>query len=295
MASMRATLVLAALGLANGCGRLRFADLGDAAPLDAGCTFGPWSAPRPLTELSSTADDYGPWLSPDRLTALVSSNISGDFQILLAQRATVQSPFTAPTVIPLGPGAYGDPWLSPDGLTLWIDSSPATSILSATRASVSEAFATPIVETELALGKPEVNPGLSLDQLTIAFDTLTTPQHIYIATRTSVADAFSAPQSPPSLDVATQQCCVSFSGDGTFMLLGSDLATPGVKHIVQVADNGDGTFGAPIEFAPTLVGNDGTDDTDPYITPGGDAVIFASQRAPGLGSHDIFEVDRECL
>ncbi len=290
-------MLVAALGLATGCGRVDFDDRLDGGPADADCTFGSWSNPRPLTELSSSADDYGPWLSPDRLTALWSSDISGAFQILTAQRATVLSPFAAPTVIPLGSDAYADPWLSPDGLTLWLDRSPAASILSATRTSVSEDFATPVVESELELpaGSSEVNPGLSLDQLTIAFDTLTTPQHIYMATRASITDPFSAPQSPPSLDLGSENCCTSFSADRTFVLIGSDLATPGVQHIFQLADNGDGTFGAPVEFAPTLVGNDGTDDSDPYITPRGDAIIFASGRAPNLGLHDIWEIDRDCL
>ena len=70
--------------------------------------------------------------------------------------------------------------------------------------------------------------------------------------------AFNAPQATPSLDVADENCCVSFSGDGTFVLIGSDLDTPSVLHIYQAADNGDGTFGQPTEFAPTLVDSDGT-------------------------------------
>ena len=48
-------------------------------------------------------------------------------------------------------------------------------------------------------------------------------------------------------------------------------------------------------FAPTLVDSDGMDDSDPYVTPGGDAVIFGSRRAPSLGGYDLFEIDRECL
>ncbi len=292
---VRASFLLAAIVVATGCGRVRFDDRGDAEPSDAGCTFGPWTAPRALTELASTSDEYGPWLSADRLTAVFASDRSGGFEILTAQRATVQSPFAAPTVIALGPSTYGDPYVSPDGLTLWLDSEPTVTILQSTRATVGAAFGAPVVETELALGRDEFNPSLSLDQLRIAFDTLTTPQVVYIATRGRVIDPFDAPQPVPSLEVAAQNCCVSFSGDGTFVLIASDLDTPSVLHIYQAADNGDGTFGAPVEFAPTLVGSDGTNDSDPYITPSGDAVIFGSERAPSLGGYDLFEIDRECL
>jgi hypothetical protein len=292
---MRATLVLATIVVATGCGRLRFDDLRDASPSDPGCTLGPWSSPRALTEISSTGEDYGPWLSADRLTVLFSSDRSGTFEIMIAQRATVQSPFDAPTLIPLGASSYGDPYLSADGLTLWIDSEPATTILRSTRASTTDSFGLPVVETELATGDDEYNPSLSLDQLRIGFDNLQSPQIIYLATRGSAVDTFNAPQPTPSLDVAEQNCCVSFSGDGTFVLLASDLDTPNVLHIYQAADHGDGTFGQPVEFAPTLVDSDGTQDSDPYITPGGDAVIFASLRAPNLGGFDLFETDRECL
>ena len=297
---MRARLGLAAIVVATGCGRLRFDDHGDGtAPdgttPDSGCTLGPWSAPRALTELSSSSDEYGPWLSADRLTAVFSSDRTGGFAVYVAQRATVQSPFDAPAVIALGSSTYGDPYLSPDGLTLWIDSTPAATILRSTRATVTAGFAAPVVETELAIGHDEYNPSLSLDQLRIAFDTLTTPQVIYIATRGSAIDPFNSPQPTPSLDVAEQNCCVSFSGDGSFVLIASDLDSPSVLHIYQATDHGDGTFGAPAEFAPTLVDGGGTVDSDPYITPGGDAVIFTSARSPSLGGDDLFEIDRDCL
>ncbi len=295
---MRPGRVLATIGVATGCGRLRFDDhdlAPDGTTADAGCTLGPWSSPRALTELSSSGEDYGPWLSADRLTAVFTSDRSGGFEIMIAQRATVQSPFEAPTVIPLGPSTYGDPYLSPDGLALWLDSEPSVTILSSTRASVTDDFAVAVVETELATGGDEFNPSLSVDQRRIAFDNLTTPQVIYIATRGSALDPFNPPQPTPSLQVSAQACCVSFSGDGSFVLLASDLDTPSVLHIYQAADNGDGTFGTPSEFAPTLVDSDGKLDADPYITPGGDAVIFASARSPNLGGDDLFEIDRECL
>jgi hypothetical protein len=297
---MRARLVLAAIAVATGCGRLRFDDHGDGIPpdgttiADSGCTLGPWSSPRALTELSSSSDDYGPWLSADRLTAVFSSDRTGAFAIYIAQRSTVQSPFAAPTVIPLGASTYGDPYLSPDGLTLWVDTD-STAILSARRATVTDAFATPIVEAELAVGGAEFNPSLSLDQLQIAFDVTESPEVIYTATRGSATDPFNAPVLAPGLNLGEQNCCMSFSGDGTFVLLGSDIATPGVQHIFQAADHGDGTFGQLLEFPPTLVDSNGTDDSDPYITPGGDAVIFASRRGPSLGGYDVFEIDRDCL
>jgi hypothetical protein len=283
-----------AIVVAAGCGRLRFDDhdSGDAGGDASVCV---WTAPRALTELDSASNEYGPWLSADELEIVFSSDRDGLFKVYTAQRSTLTAPFGAAEIIDLGASGFGDPYLSPDALTLWVDDTADQTILSASRATTDEPFAAPVIETELAIGQDEYNPGLSLDQLTITFDTATTtPDVIYRATRGVPSGPFSAPQPVPALDTGTQNCCVSFSGDGSFVLIGTDVGSPGMLHIFQSDVLADGTFGTPFEFSPTLVDGGGAVDSDPYITPGGDAVVFVSTRLPSVGEYDLFEVDRDC-
>lgn len=279
------------------CGRLRF-DAHDVADAHTDADDGSacvWTVPRALTELDSTTNEFGPWLSADKLTIVFSSDRGGLFKVYTAQRSSLLSAFGAPTVIDLGSASFGDPYLSPDALTLWVDDTADHTILSASRATPADAFGAPVVETELAVGADEYNPGLSLDQLTITFDTATsTPDVIYRATRGVPSGPFGTPQPVTALDTGTQNCCVSFAGDGSFVLIGTDVGSPGMQHIFESDVASDGTFGPPFEFALTLVDGGGAIDSDPYITPDGNAVVFVSTRLPSVGEYDLFEIDRNC-
>lgn len=286
------------LPLAIGCGRVRFDARGDGGGADAACTLGPWSAPRALTQVSTSFDDYGPWLSGDRLELLVTQNRgAGGVDVRRARRTAIDAPFATPVTVDwtAGMGA-ADPDVSADGLTVFFDDS---GFKFATRPDLASDFANAQLLSVLTIGpNGDVNPQLSPDELTIVIDTdANTPGqiHPYFATRSDVQNPFgwSAPQPLMAIWGGGTDAHVTFAGDGSFVLFGSDRASPGgASHIYQ-SDIVGGVYATPVLFTPTL-GPNGS-ESDPYITPDGKTVVFASDQSGGLGAFDLYEIDRDCL
>jgi Tol biopolymer transport system component len=87
-----------------------------------------FSSPTPLQELNTAFDDAAPVLSRDGLTLYFASKrtggASGDFDIWMARRPALASPFGAPSnVAELNTTGFDRPgWLSPDGCRLYFGS-----------------------------------------------------------------------------------------------------------------------------------------------------------------------------
>src|SRR5258708_35994606 len=108
---------------ACGCGRIGFGALGDA-PLGDACTFGPWSAPVRIAELSAASDDTGRHITGDALSLYFASTrvIVGD--IFVATRPDRASPFGQPVNLGSVNGTNRDlnPTVTDDQLALYFDS-----------------------------------------------------------------------------------------------------------------------------------------------------------------------------
>lgn len=84
-------------------------------------TSAPWSTPRELTELAATGTEDSPMLSDDKLSLYFTSDRSGNFDLYVARRASVDDPFGSPEPLTeINTDAEeSDPWISPDQRTLY--------------------------------------------------------------------------------------------------------------------------------------------------------------------------------
>jgi Tol biopolymer transport system component len=87
-------------------------------------TTDPWGAPKPLSELNSSASDWASGLYLDGTSIVFSSNrVGGVYSLLYATRATVTEPFSVPQpATELNSNDENDPWVSNDGHHIVFDS-----------------------------------------------------------------------------------------------------------------------------------------------------------------------------
>lgn len=152
----------------------------------------PWSTPSLVLEVSSTAEEFEP--QPDATnTHLVFYRVVGtDRDLFMASRESTSAPWSAPAPITEvnTTGYERSPFLSPGGSTLWFSSdresgmAGVTDIFVATRPSTSDAFGTPMVESELNSAADDDDPSLSSDGRILVFTSNVTGNYeIYEARR----------------------------------------------------------------------------------------------------------------
>jgi hypothetical protein len=158
--------------LAAGCGRLGFdppsgtpsgtepdAGAGPGGPTALGA-FGP---PVRIPELASPRDDLGPSISADGTQIVFASERSGQRQLYVAQRASLDAPFGPPAVVAHldGSGPF-DPEQSRDSLELLYVTSSAPGLRRASRDDVASAWAS---AASVAMAASHEGPSLALDDL----------------------------------------------------------------------------------------------------------------------------------
>jgi Tol biopolymer transport system component len=190
----------------------------------------------------------------------------------------------------------GGPSVSADELSLYFISdrppSAGGDIWMATRASASEPFANP-----QRLG-PEVNspnsegaPSILADGLELFFDRAP-DGHIFVSTRASTSVSF---RTAMALSLGNAVCCDGFpaiSADGLELYFCSNRVggSGGDDIWVAVRPTLSQPFGPPRNLGPTV--NSGAGDCEPSISRDGLELFFASDRAGGSGSHDIWVTTR---
>ena len=136
----------------------------------------PWSAPVLIAELNTSEEEFGPAPQPSETMILFSSFRTGNDDLYVAQRASAQDTWGAPT--PLAelntPSTDSMPFLVVDGLVIYFSSDRpggmgARDLYMASRTSISEPFGPPVALTELNSSGDDDRPWLSPDQRTIIF------------------------------------------------------------------------------------------------------------------------------
>jgi len=133
-----------------------------------------WSTPTVVAELSSPETDRPNWVSVDLLTIGIDSVRSGDNDLFVATRSTMEAAWEPPVAVDtLNTAEYeGDAWLSPDRLTTYflkVVTGQAGEIYRATRADPQSKWNAPEPVSELNTTANESDPWLSPDGRYVMF------------------------------------------------------------------------------------------------------------------------------
>ncbi len=294
---------LGPLWVLAGCGRFGFESEAnhdanhDANPDATPCMLGPFGPTRPLLELNGAGNDAHPMLSPDRLTIWFDSSRSGSNQIWTAERPQITAPFGPPRLVTVGmTGDNGDPFVSDDGLSLWFDNAPGSQadLYVATRARTDVDFSNPQELTGFNSSADDFAPTVTSDELLLVFNSYRgSDDDLYLSTRATRADAWSAPIRIDGVRTSGVECCGSLSANGDTLVFASARTTPGYEKLYQATRDATG-FSNPIAIEAAAVGSDGT-DTHPNLSRDRKSIVFTSDRSGGAGGLDMYEIDRECV
>lgn len=288
----------------------------DGLPCGAGgqggaepCTWGPFGAPVVLANVNSGADDYDPCLSADGLELYFASDRSpglGQSDLWLATRDDVTEDFGAPALV-ANVNAWADdegPFLAADGLSLWLhswrDEGPgdARNLWVSTRASTTVAFPAATLVAVLNTDDGEGDPHLSDDLLRMYFASDRSGSSggydIWFAERPSIVTEFGTPTRLAEVSSSDRETDPTLTSDELTMLLMSNR--PGsLASDIYLATRSAITepFGEPVALAE-VNGTDPTDDYAPYLSRDGATLLFASNRAGGVGGVDLWMATRAC-
>jgi hypothetical protein len=194
---------------------------------------------------------------------------------------------------PIGPLADPardtDPTFTEDLRELYFMSTRATSkdIWKSVRDDPADEWGAPAAVPELSSGYQEENPRVSADGLRLWFftDRDRTLGTIWETTRPTTADAWGPLVAVPGLSVGPDSSNVSagMNAEATLAVVsGRQAGASGYDLFRFERASTDETFGAPTPLSEV---NSASDDFDPYLSPNGLALAFASNR---LGDFDIF-------
>jgi Tol biopolymer transport system component len=188
------------------------------------------------------------------------------------------------------PARDTDPTFTADLRELYFMSTRVTNskdIWKSVRNDPAEAWGVPEAVPELSSGYQEENPRVSADGLRLWFftDRDRTLGTIWEVTRPTTADAWGPLVAVPGLSVGPNSSNVSAGmNDGATLAVvsGRQAGSAGYDLYAFERASTDETFGAPTALSEV---NSASDDFDPYLSPNGLALAFASNR---LGNFDIF-------
>lgn len=252
-----------------GCGRIGFDP-----------TSGPAGLPAPINELDTPKDERDPTLTADMLEIffMVTSAAANDADIWHATRASIADPFGAPALVPeLYTTAFEDtPEISPDGLTiLFARGGSNARIYVATRPTRADAWSTPVLAPEL--GASEVRPGsLLFNGLKLYVNQgVAGLTDILVATRASVTDPWNTPVLVSEL--YSPESDADPAVDPTDFVI--YFSRPGTDQLLDIVRAVRPDTGAPFSSPQPLDEvNSAADDSDPWISPQRDVLVFSSGR-----------------
>lgn len=271
-------------------------------------SFGPWSAPTSLgTTINSAFFDSGPGLTPDGKSLYFSSNrpggSGGPSDLWVSQRANKNGEWGAP--VNLGPvvnsaGADAVPSFSRDGHWMFFTSDRAGGLGSndiwvSFRSNPNDDFAW---QTPVNLGAPinsaffDAGPALvekgNEDILYFNSDRLGTPD-IYTSVRTR-GGSFGTPMLVTELNTAFSDQRVAIRKDHLELFLFSNrTGSAGLDIWTSTRASRDAVWGAPTNVAAI---NSTATDFQPALSRDSLTLIFASDRAGGLGLTDLYVTTR---
>lgn len=265
------------------------------------------SAPVNLTALNSSVEDGNPFITADGLTLFFESKRPGGAgveDIWYATRPSVGAAWGAPAAYTglntsLSDSAFT---VTADGLTGFLSTNRAggtggLDIWIVTRASASQPFfntaAVPLSVVNDAAHQWDPMPAAGGLELYISSNDY--PQalggqggaDIVVSTRSSASDPFGVPAPVPGINSSSSEANPSLTADRRVMLFGSNR--PGGSGSLDIWYATRSGPGAPFSAPKPAPGINTLDyDGEPFVTPDGCELYFASSRAGGLGGWDLY-------
>ncbi len=257
------------------------------------------TAPVPLASfnaaLSTIAEERDPFVSGDELTLYFASNRAGSqsSDIYVSTRAAIGAAFTTPVIARDLSSALNDSRVSltSNELTAVLSSGRAggegnTDLWEGTRPNKQAAFGSftqSLVMTVNDAGE-QLDPELSADGLRVYLAVSSNPQHIAMATRTTIGGAFGNPVS--MIDSGTGDADPSLSADELVIAFSSNRtgASFGGGNVWYATR---ANTGVPFEPPQVVQGvNTPSNDGDPTFSRDMCRLYFASDR--GIAGFDLF-------
>jgi Tol biopolymer transport system component len=189
-----------------------------------------------------------------------------------------------------------DPTFTADRLELYFMSTRQGSkdIYQSVRSDPAGEWSAPLAVTELATGYQEENPRVSADGLRLWFftDRDRSLGTIWEVTRDATTDAWGPLAAVPGLSVGAGSSNVSAgtNASATYAVVSGRQSGAGGYDIYEFTRaSTDEAFENP---TPITEVNSASDDFDPYLSPNGLALAFASNR---LGNYDLFLARRTSM
>lgn len=269
-------------------GSARTDALGDAAVEASGPACDSNKPFGPVTPFPDGIDDPGSSqvlgkLSPDRLRLYFGSNRSGNQDMYVSTRATLEAPWDKP--VPLaslnGPGNESDPFVTADQLTVYFASDRGSDagvrlLYSATRTIAANDFINPMLLPGSALTGSDVEPWLNAARDTLYFTSSRNGLDFYVATK-SLAGAFDSVSPIDELNSPYDDESLVLTEDERTAYFGSNRPASRANVNIYVARRSSRTarFGTP-----ELVNELATDQSEYPTWISADGCAMVIERGP---------------
>jgi hypothetical protein len=260
-----------------------------------------FSAPQKLGGVNSPQLDRDDFLTSDELTIYWGSERApgapDNGEVWTASRAAKDLPFTGATrFMPANTGGYESKLgITDDGLYFVVASSQPmrdADLYDARRTSTGMAFPPPDNTARLSavnVISDQLDPFITSDGLHLYYAQSLAVQQIYSASRASLAAAWSAGAPVPGVSNGTDgDADPAVSQDQLIILFASNRAPAGIVGNVWYATRAStsATFGAPKQVPD--IGVTGATDGDPWLSPDGCRLYFASTRDLAANNVELY-------
>lgn len=255
---------------------------------------------RAVASLNSDGKDDNITLTADLLQACFTSDRSGgtgDVDVWCARRSAPSEPFEPPVEVAIvnSPGFESSSAISLDGLSLWFGSARdegqgGLDIWRSDRSDDTASWSEPILETVLNSTEDDIprQPSGELEVMPLASRRTDGIYWTYLSDRDPATGDFTTPDLVTELASTGQLVVDAFlSSDGLRLLFTSDGAS--ADDPSDMYQSSRGSVAEPFSEAEPLFGaNSSFDDRDPWLSPAGDQLYFASDRD---GNFEIYVAD----
>ncbi|MEM9454923.1 MAG: hypothetical protein AAGF11_12140 [Myxococcota bacterium] len=270
---------------------------------------GPFGDPVVVSVINSGQTDDDPTLTADRLEIYFASNREGDEDLYVATRRSTNDDWSPAVPVPVvnEEGVRDNtPGISGDGLTLLFaserqDSLGDQDLYVSTRARRGQPWSMPVHVSSLSSDRRDIAPGLTVGREAVYWCSFgpgmgsSGDLDVWWAEvlRDGVTFQFGPAQPVPGLlNTNDDECASWLSPDRRTIVFDRSSGSAGFDLWMASRDEPDQGFGEPVPLDAIDregINLDGSNDTDPWISPDGRVLYFTSSRG---GSDDIYRAVR---